>query len=61
MKDSQSKKNGNNDKKIGYNVSNLDLNKQTVCNYNEWTASVIIKRGDILAKYAYEIWDLRRQ
>ncbi len=47
--------------KTGYYASNLEINKQTVCNYDQWTALIIEERAKILAEYACEIWDLRHQ
>ena len=51
------KKNGSNDKP-GYVKSKLNINKQTVCNYDEWTALVIEEREKELAKHASVVWDL---
>ncbi len=43
---------------IGYVGSKLEINQQTVCNYDEWTANIIKQREDNFAKYADQIWNL---
>ena len=48
------------DDNTGYSKSNLEINKQTVCIYDKWTANTIEDRAQLLAKYASEIWNLRR-
>ena len=45
-------------KKTEYVNSRLAINKQTVCNYDKWTANVIEERAKIFADKAYRIWDL---
>ena len=45
-------------KKRKYRKSNLDINKETVCKYNKWTARTIKDREDIFADHASEIWNL---
>ena len=42
----------------GYNSSELEINKQTVMPYNEWTATIVEERAQTLAQYAKEIWSL---
>lgn len=48
-------------KKTGYCASNLEINRQTVCNHDKWTAKIIEDRSNLLAEYAYKIWDLANQ
>ena len=43
---------------IGYLGSKLEINKQTVCNHDEWTANIIEQREKDFAEYASEIWNL---
>lgn len=45
-------------KKTEYMNSDLAINKQTVCNYEKWTAKVIEERAKMFADVAYELWDL---
>ena len=54
------KKNAKNSigKNIGYMGSKLAINEQTVCNYNEWTANIIIERETKFVNYAKKIWVL---
>lgn len=48
-------------KKTEYCSSDLEINKQTVCNHNKWTAKIIEDRANLLAERAYKIWDLAHQ
>ena len=43
---------------IGYQTSRLEINRQTVCNHHEWTASVIEERGKSFEHHADQIWTL---
>ena len=43
---------------VGYLGSKLEINKQTVCNHDEWTANIIEQREKDFAKYASKIWNL---
>ena len=45
-------------RKIGYQISLLEINIQTVCNHHEWTACVIEERGNSFAHHADRIWTL---
>lgn len=47
--------------RTGYCASNLEINKQTVCNHNKWTAEIIEDRANLLATHAHEIWNLNHQ
>lgn len=47
------------DKKQEYKLSGLEINKQTVCNQDEWTAQIIKQREEKFAEYANEIWKLK--
>ena len=49
------------DKKTGYCASDLEINRQTVCNHDKWTAKIIEDRSNLLAEHAYKIWDLANQ
>ena len=42
----------------GYNDSNLEINKQTVCTEKKWTAKTITDREEKFAEYADKIWNL---
>ena len=42
----------------GYMGSKLAINEQTVCNYDEWTANIIIERETKFLDYAKKIWVL---
>ena len=42
----------------GYNSSELEINKQTVMPYTEWTATIVEERAQTLTQYAKEIWSL---
>lgn len=46
------------DAAMGYIVSNLEINQQTVCNHDEWNVKVIEDREEEFAGYADEIWRL---
>lgn len=48
-------------KKTEYTNSSLEINKQTVCNYNKWTVKIIEDRAEMFANRAYKIWDLTSQ
>ena len=48
-------------KKTGYCASDLEINRQTVCNHDKWTAKIIEDRANLLAEHAYKIWDLAHQ
>lgn len=52
------KKGNYRDKKTGYCASDLEINRQTVCNHDKWTAKIIEDRSNLLAEHAYKIWDL---
>ena len=43
---------------VGYNSSKLAINKETVCNKDEWTANTIIEREKLFKEYADKIWHL---
>ena len=43
---------------IGYSISKLEINRQTVHTYDEWTAETIEKREEKFAEYANIIWNL---
>ncbi|MDI1495633.1 MAG: hypothetical protein K8823_941 [Cenarchaeum symbiont of Oopsacas minuta] len=43
---------------IGYNSSELKINKKTVCNHDIWTADIIEKRESDFLNFANIIWDL---
>ena len=45
-------------KKVEYSNSDLAINKQTVCNYQKWTAEIIEKRAKMFADIAYGLWNL---
>ena len=47
------------DKKQEYKLSGLEINKQTVCNQDEWTAEIIKQREEEFVEYAKEIWKLK--
>ncbi len=47
------------DKKQEYKLSKLEINKQTVCNQDEWTAKIIKQREEEFVEYAKEIWKLK--
>ena len=55
-------KKGQKDKKdgrdIGYNSSELKINKKTVCNHDVWTANIIEKRESDFLDFAKIIWNL---
>lgn len=43
---------------MGYLNSNLHINQKTVCNYDEWTANIIVQRAEKFAALADQIWRL---
>ncbi len=43
-------------KKNHYELSDLEINRQTVCKYDEWTANVIKEREEDFVKHADDIW-----
>ena len=43
---------------VGYLGSKLEINRQTVCNHDEWTASIIEQREKDFVSYADKIWNL---
>jgi len=43
-------------KRNHYELSDLEITRQTVCNYDEWTANVIEERERDFIKYADDIW-----
>ena len=46
------------DRDIGYNSSELKINKETVCNHDVWTANIIEKRESDFLGFAKIIWNL---
>jgi len=44
--------------RAGYKSSKLAINKETVCDKDEWTANVIMEREELFATYADKIWRL---
>ena len=46
------------DNKSGYSESRLVLNTETVCKYDQWTATIITERADLFFDLADKIWDL---
>ena len=51
-------KNKKDDRGIGYNSSELKINKLTVCNHDVWTANIIKKRESDFLDFAKIIWNL---
>lgn len=47
-----------NGKPIGYNASELKINKDTVCNEDEWTPQIIEKREKLFKERVSNIWNL---
>lgn len=47
-----------NGESVGYQISSLEINRQTVCNHAEWTARIIEERGNSFAHHADLIWTL---
>ena len=47
------------DKRKEYTKSKLDINEETVCNQNKWTAKIIEERANLFAKYANKNWNLK--
>lgn len=43
---------------IGYEGSDLEINRKTVCNHDKWTAKIIVERERQFAELAGEIWRL---
>ena len=54
------KKNFKNSKGVekGYSGSDLEINRQTVCNHDKWTANIVKRREAEFARLADEIWRL---
>lgn len=55
MKKTKKDRNGNLE---GYDGSNLEINKKTVCNYEKWTAQTVDCREKTFTTYASKIWSL---
>ncbi len=43
---------------MGYNSSELEINKKTVCNHDEWTSAIILNREKKFSELADEIWQI---